>query len=48
MSIEDFEVGKDLGKGKFGIVKIARHKKTGLIFSIKIIKKSTINEQQFV
>lgn len=48
MSIEDFGIGKDLGRGKFGMVKLARHKKTGLIFSIKIIKKSTIHEQQFV
>ena len=49
IKITDFELGKELGKGKFGKVKIAkydiilfRHKKTGLLFSIKIIKKSYI------
>jgi serine/threonine protein kinase len=37
--LSDFEIGKNLGKGKFGKVKIAKHKKTGMIFSLKKINK---------
>lgn len=42
LKISDFELGKDLGKGKFGCVRIAKHKKTGMLFSIKIINKQMI------
>lgn len=42
IKITDFEFIKDVGKGKFGSVKLALHKKTGFIFSIKMIKKSVI------
>jgi aurora kinase len=37
-------LGKKLGKGQFGEVFIAKHKKTGFICALKIIKKSTIKE----
>lgn len=37
--IEDFDLGKCLGKGKFGKVFIAREKKTRCLFAIKCILK---------
>jgi len=42
IKLTDLELGRDLGKGKFGRVKVAKHKKTGMLFSLKIIKKSQI------
>ncbi|ANZ73763.1 BA75_00857T0 [Komagataella pastoris] len=51
MTINDFEIGKKLGKGKFGKVYCARHKKSGFICALKIMdKKELINfkvEKQF-
>jgi len=42
-SIEDFyEIQGDLGKGKFGQVKLAVHKKTGKKVAIKVIKKKNM------
>jgi len=48
VKISDFYLGKDLGKGKFGRVKIVKHKKTGLIFCVKIIKKAQIKENNII
>lgn len=39
LAFEDFEVGKTLGEGKFGVVMIARHKKTASLFALKKIPK---------
>ncbi|KAI0464582.1 hypothetical protein LJB42_002200 [Komagataella kurtzmanii] len=51
ITINDFEIGKKLGKGKFGKVYCARHKKSGFICALKIMdKKELINfkvEKQF-
>lgn len=44
LKVTDFETGREIGRGRFGIVKIARHKKTGLIFAMKIIKKAVIKK----
>jgi len=38
-----YEVGKNLGQGKYGIVKFATHKRTGREVAIKIIKKKELN-----
>ena len=39
-NIEDFyEIKEDVGRGKFGVVKIGIHKKTGKTVAIKVIKK---------
>lgn len=46
--ISDFELGRELGKGKFGRVKLARHKKTGMICSLKIISKDVIRQENLV
>ena len=39
-SIDNFEVGKPLGKGKFGHIYLAREKKSKFIVAIKILYKS--------
>ena len=38
-SLKDFEIGKPLGRGKFGDVYLAREKKSKYIVAIKAIKK---------
>lgn len=38
--VSDFyDIGHDVGKGKFGQVKVALHKKSGLQVAVKVIKK---------
>ena len=34
-----YDVGETVGKGQFGLVKLATHKKTGRKVAIKIVKK---------
>ncbi|KAK6089976.1 hypothetical protein P3W45_001022 [Vairimorpha bombi] len=41
-TIDDFELGKPLGRGKFGDVWMAREKSKGYIVALKIIKRSSI------
>ena len=48
LKISDFEIGKLLGKGKFGKVMLAKHKKTGMLFSIKIINKNQIKSENII
>lgn len=38
-SIDDFEMGRPLGRGKFGHVYLAREKKTKFVVSIKVLYK---------
>ncbi|BAP72048.1 spindle assembly checkpoint kinase [Kluyveromyces marxianus] len=42
MSLQDFEIGKILGKGKFGKVYCVKHKETGLICALKAMEKKEI------
>lgn len=42
ITLDDFEIGKKLGKGKFGRVYCVRHKKTGFICALKAMDKSEI------
>lgn len=42
MTLQDFEIGKVLGKGKFGKVYCVKHKKTGLICALKAMEKKEI------
>lgn len=37
--LEDFELGKALGKGKFGNVFLAREKKSKFIVALKVLSK---------
>lgn len=39
-SLEDFEIGAPLGKGKFGHVYLAREKRSGYIVALKMLFKS--------
>ncbi len=46
--LKDFELGKNVGSGKFGDVHICRHRETGLMFALKKIFKSTILEYNMI
>jgi len=41
-SLNDFEIGKPLGRGKFGSVYLAREKQTKYIVALKVLKKSQL------
>ncbi len=41
-SLNDFEIGKPLGRGKFGSVYLAREKRTKYIVALKVLKKSQL------
>ncbi|KAJ3190659.1 spindle assembly checkpoint kinase [Irineochytrium annulatum] len=43
-SLKDFDVGRALGKGKFGRVYLAREKKSGYVVALKILFKSELIE----
>jgi aurora kinase, other len=43
-SLPDFDVGRPLGKGKFGRVYLAREKKSGYIVALKVLFKSELAE----
>ena len=44
LKLGDFELGKPVGSGKFGEVYLCKHKKTGMLFALKKIFKSVIQE----
>lgn len=41
-TLDDFEIGRALGKGKFGHVYLAREKKSGFIVALKVLYKSEL------
>lgn len=41
-SLNDFEIGKPLGRGKFGSVYLAREKKSKYIVALKVLEKSQL------
>jgi aurora kinase len=41
-ALADFEVGKALGKGKFGHVYLAKEKRSGYIVALKMLFKSEL------
>lgn len=43
-SLNDFEIGKVLGKGKLGKVYCAQHKRSGLIVALKVMSKKDLIE----
>ncbi len=43
-SLDDFEIGKPLGRGKFGSVYLAREKRTKYIVAIKVLQKSQLQK----
>jgi serine/threonine protein kinase len=44
MKIDDFVNIKHLGKGKFGVVSLVRHKKTNFICALKTVSKKVVKE----
>lgn len=38
-----YDIGKTLGQGKYGIVKLGRHKKNNKEVAIKIVKKKELS-----
>ncbi|XP_019292538.1 aurora kinase C isoform X1 [Panthera pardus] len=45
LTIEDFEIGRPLGKGKFGNVYLARLKESHFLVALKVIFKSQIEKE---
>ena len=43
-SLQDFEIGKPLGNGKFGKVYLAREKKTHFIVALKVLFKKQLTK----
>jgi len=43
-TLDDFDIGKKLGIGKFGKVYLARERKTGYICALKVLYKSRLRE----
>nr|ACN34979.1 unknown [Zea mays] len=44
--LSDFEVGKPLGRGKFGHVYLAREKRSSEIVALKVLFKSQLKQSQ--
>ncbi|XP_029436154.1 aurora kinase B isoform X2 [Rhinatrema bivittatum] len=44
-TIEDFDIGRPLGKGKFGNVYLARDRETKLILALKVLFKSQLEKE---
>ncbi|XP_053908707.1 aurora kinase C-like [Cuculus canorus] len=44
-SLEDFEVGRPLGKGKFGNVYLARERSTKFLVALKVLFKSQVEKE---
>ncbi|KAG0225901.1 spindle assembly checkpoint kinase [Actinomortierella wolfii] len=45
-SLQDFELGRPLGKGQFGSVYVMREKKTNFIVAMKVIKKDELRRHK--
>ena len=45
LSIDDFELGKQLGTGAFGTVYLVREKQSGFICAMKVLDKQTLIKQ---
>ncbi|CAI5490060.1 unnamed protein product [Closterium sp. Naga37s-1] len=45
-SLEDFDIGRPLGRGKFGSVYLAREKKSKFIVALKVLFKNQLQESQ--
>jgi serine/threonine protein kinase len=48
LKLEDYEIGRILGKGGFGTVRVAKCKKTGKHVALKHLKKEEIIKIQQV
>ena len=45
LTIKDFDIGRPLGKGKFGNVYLAREKKLKVIVALKVLFKSQMEKE---
>ncbi|PKU69677.1 Serine/threonine-protein kinase Aurora-3 [Dendrobium catenatum] len=45
--LDDFEIGKFIGEGKFGKVYLAREKQSGYVVALKVIFKKKLEKYQF-
>ena len=45
-TLNDFDIGRPLGKGKFGNVYLAREKQTHYIVALKVLFKSQLQKSQ--
>ena len=43
-ALDDFEIGRPLGKGKFGNVYLAREKESKFILALKVLFKSQLQK----
>ena len=46
--LEDFDILKSLGKGSFGQVKLIRHRKTHMLYALKILQKEMIRGSKHI
>uniref|UniRef100_J3LT50 Aurora kinase n=1 Tax=Oryza brachyantha TaxID=4533 RepID=J3LT50_ORYBR len=46
-SMQDFEIGKYIGEGKFGKVYLAREKQSGYVVALKVIFKAKLEKYRF-
>ena len=46
-TLDDFEIGKPLGRGKFGRVYLARERRTKFIVALKVLSKQQIQRAKF-
>ncbi len=44
--LKDFDIGRPLGKGKFGQVYLARERRTGYIVALKVLSKAELTENK--
>ena len=42
--LDDFDIGRPLGRGKFGAVYLAREKKSGYIVALKVLEKKQLTK----
>ena len=45
-TLQDFDIGRPLGKGKFGNVYLAREKRSQYIVALKVLFKSQLQKSQ--
>jgi serine/threonine protein kinase len=46
LTIEDFDLGRKLGKGRFGNVYLAQEKATGFVLAVKVINRRQLRESE--
>ena len=46
-TLRDFEIGKPLGRGKFGCVYLARERKSGFIIALKVMFSCLLSSQNW-